>query len=195
MGSRRYHCIIWDVITGPSLEVEGGLGHTAGVGAREGCTALTLSALVKHSHDSVRFGCGRFDFIHPQWIVCHWVTQIFHSYISKWWPAGWVISGEKKKKKIKTANRMSERFKCVGGCNLAKLLNLGGLHSSRLEASWPLCKLMIATTIVFLAFLLCTRSDRKQRDNYVTTESHAWGNLRRLRNPDTQKTGVSAAHE
>lgn len=30
---------------------------------------------------------------------------------------------------------MSERFKCVGGCNLAKLLNLGGLHSSRLEAS------------------------------------------------------------
>lgn len=39
---------------------------------------------------------------------------------------------------------------------------------------WLLCKLMIATSIVFVAFILCMRREMEQRDNYVTIESHSW---------------------
>lgn len=35
-------------------------------------------------------------------------------------------------------------------------------------------KLMIVLSIVFLAFLLYKAREMKQRDNYVTTESHSW---------------------
>ena len=71
------------------------------------------------------------------------------------------------RKRQQTENKC---WKCVGSLNVAKCLKARtSLHP--LWVSGPFCD---GHSIIFLAFLLCKRREKKQRDNYIAIESHSW---------------------